>query len=307
MGVNIPTNFLKRSRFYIKTALTVETKRLPALISTIIRQTAKVIDVPELTVSDANSHSLACKTSVGTATIGNSQITINNKSDNSIDYCEDDFQDDEVGFKNLIREQLTATVMKKINQNFATNVLAAASTVAGTVDLSTDDKVNDFDIDVAMIASNNSFFWKPRVEHGQIIKAKYQGQGFVFADSEVYRAYRKAFDTIKYQSTFSAVNENNNMFVTPHGVVVIDASGLLGDPKQMIYGIAGAPYHAYRSDKIEHYDKEIVSRSTAGSDSGDLVSGDEVIQIDHNMGLGVWENAGVTNSVSALVKKQKMA
>ena len=206
----------------------------------------------------------------------------------------------------MIQEQILGEVTKKVNQNFATNILAGATVVSGTVDLSTKEKVNVFVTEVALIASNNSFLWKPRVEHGTVVRAKYQGKAFIMAGSTAYKTLLDAYSlfSLNANGTTSGVE---NMFVTPSGVVIINADDQLGNAKQMVYGIAGAPVHAYREDKIEEFDERVVTRTTAGSDSGDLVTADNVIERNYNMGAGIWNKAALPTTVAGFVKKQLMA
>lgn len=306
MSVAIPTALIQNSIFKTKIVSVFEKMRVYSPIATIIRAKTKVIDVPTVTTSSANNHGLECKTSIGAATLGNETITINNKSDLSVDYCESDFYGDKVGFKSLIQEQILGEITKKVNQNFATAALAGATVVSGTVDLSTKEKVNIFITEVALIAANNSFLWKPAVEHGTVVRAKYHGKAFIMAGSIAYKTMLDAYSLFKLGATGSAEGVNN-MFTTPNGVVVINANDQLGDAKQMVYGIAGAPVHAYRTDKIEEFDDKIVSRTTAGSISGDLASSDEVIQRISNMGGGIWNNTAIPVVVKAYVLKQLMA
>ena len=302
----VPAALIKNSIFKTKIASIFERMRVYSPITTVIRAKIKTIDVPTLSVSSANNHGLESKTSIGTATPGNETITINNKSDMSVDYDEADFFGDKVGFKALIEEQIMGNITMKVNQNFATSVLAGATPVAGTVDLSTNTAVSAFITDVALIATRSKFLWKPRVEGGTVIRAKHQGKGFVMAGSTAYAKILNAYQQYKLIATGSG-NGVEGFFMTDSGVVVIDAQDQLGDANQMVYGIAGAPVHAYREDKIEQFDDKIVTRTTAGANSGDLVSADDVIQRNWNMGGAIWNNATVPTTVAAHVNKQLAA
>lgn len=306
MTVTVPTALIRNSIFKTKIVAVFEKMRVYSPITTVIRAMTKVLDVPTLSTSSANNHGLECKTSIGTATPANEQITCDNKTDMSIDYCESDFMGDKVGFKALIQEQILGEITKKLNQNFATNILAGATVGVGTVDLSTKDLVNNFVTEVALIAANNSFLWKPRVEHGSIVKAKYHGKAFIIAGSTAYKTILDAYSLFRLGA--NGMDQGvNNMFITPNGVVVINADDQLGDAKQMVYGIAGAPVHVYRTDKIEEFDDKIVTRTTAGAISGDLAAADDVIQRNYNMGGAVWNKAAVPVTVKAYVTKKLMA
>lgn len=306
MSVTIPTALIQNSIFKTKIASVFEKMRVYSPITTVIRAKAKTIDVPTLTVTAANNHSLECKTSIGAATPGNETISIDNRTDNSVDYCESDFYGDKVGYKKLIKEQILKSVMRKVNTNFTTNVLAGATAATGTVALSTAAEVNSFLSDVGALARRNYFSWKPRVEHGTVVRAKYQGQPFVLAGATAFKAIQVQFDAYRLTATGKS-EDYSNMFRSPSGVWVIDASSEFADNKQMIYGIAGAPVHAYREDKIEEFDDKIVTRTTAGSTSGDLAASDEVVQRNYNMGAAIWNKASVPTTVAAYVIKQLMA
>lgn len=306
MSVTIPTALRQNSVFKTQIASILESMRAYSPITTIIRARAKQIDIPTLTVSNAKTHGLESMTSVGTATPGNETFDIDTRTDNSVNYNESDFLGDEFGFKKATKESLLRGIQAKINDNFTTNVLAGATAVTGTVDLSTQALVTSFLSDVGALARRNYFSWKPRVEHGTVVKAKYEGKAFVIAGAAAFKKIQVAYDTYLLTATGKADNYDN-MFKAPGGVWVIDAGDAFADTNQLVYGIAGAPIHAYREDKIEEFDDKITTRTVAGSISGDLSAADETVQRDYNMGGGIWEKAGVPTTVAAYVKKQLAA
>ena len=305
--MNIPQDLQKRSIFVAKIATVFEKMRLYSPISTVIRATAKTIDVPELTVDDAKNHALYCQNTIGTATPATTSITIDIKTDKSIDYCDEDFRDDLVGFKELTKNEILNVVTRKVNKNFTDAVLAGATAVTGTVDLSTNDAANKFLSKVAVEAGESYFSWKPRVEHGNVVPAKYQGKGFVIAGREAYENLLATTNSIRFQSTTSGQSADMNMFVSLQGVVVMNAGAELGNLKQVIYGVAGAPLHVYRSDKINEWDTPVTSRTTAATASGDVTAGDSMILRNYNMGAEIWNKAVVPTQMAAFVKKQLMA
>jgi len=301
----VPTALIQNSTLKTKIASVFEKMRVFSPITTVVRAKAWTLDVPTISTSVAKNHSLSCKTSIGTATPGNVQISLNNKTDLSVDYCEDEFMGDEVGFKALIKEDILAGITLKLNTNFTVGVLAGATVGSGTIALGTAANVHTFMADVALIAANNQFRWKPSVEHGSVIRAKYNGQPFVIADSTAFKAIRVVYDTYKLTATGNA-DDMVNMFKSPEGVWVINSNTSFADQKQMIFGIAGAPIHAYRDDKIKEFDREISSFTTAGEDSGDLLTADAVVEVKRNMGAEIWNTATVPTPVKAFVTKQKM-
>lgn len=303
----IPSALKNRSVFAIKLSTIFETMRALAPISTIIRQTAKTVDLPNLTVDDAKNHSIACQNTVGVATPSNETVTIDTKSDKSIDYCNEDFRDDKVGFKRKTQSKIGKVITRKVNQNMADAMLAGATAQVGTIDLSTNTLVGDFLTSVSVDAAGEYFEWAPSVEGGTVVEAKYQGQGFVLAGSTAYKHLKRTNNTIRFQSTTDATSGESNLFISLEGVVVVNAGPMFTDPKQLVYGIAGVPVHAYRTDKIVTWDDEIRSRTTASADSGDVSTGDAMYQRNHNMGAEIWNKALIPTALASHLKKQVMA
>lgn len=155
--MNIPTEFLQRS--ILKTQLSASTAlyRTFAGITTMIKAVAKTVDIPKLSVTAGKNHELACKNSIGIATASKEPISITNKSDNSVDYCEDDFHGDMVGFKKQTKAQLVETIVSKVNGNAADALLAGATADTGTLDTSVSKDVNAFFTKVVGIARRNKF------------------------------------------------------------------------------------------------------------------------------------------------------
>jgi len=307
MAVNIPSELKSRSSFLISIALGLEKGTRFSQVSTVIRSMAKYIDLPSLSVSDAKTHAIACQNSVGTATPANQTITIDTKSDNSVDYCEEDLRGDKAGFKLKTRNRIRNTIMKKINTDWATNILAGATAVTGTVDLSSSAKVSDFLSGLAVDANDVYFDWAPSVQNGRVETAKFHGGAFVVAGTTAYKTLLSANNQTRFLSTTEATKMRDAYFVSGEGVVVINAGSAFSDPKQLVYGVAGAPVHAYRADNLKEFDDKITSRTTAAADSGDVTAGDNMVQRDYNMGAEIYHKPLVPTSVAAYVKKQLMA
>lgn len=305
--MNIPTELRSRSTALISIAMGLEEKSRFSPVTTVLRATAKLVDLPTLTVDDAVTHSLACKNSIGTATPSNQIVTIDTKTDKSIDYCDEDFNGDTVGFKNQTKNKMRRGIQKKLNIDYAAAALAGASAVVGTVDLSTDQLANQFLTNVAVEAEDNSFDWGISVQNGKVIHARHQGRGYVLAGTTAYANLKARVDSTYFQSTNNAVATSNNSFMSPQGVLVINAGSAFGDLKQLVYGTAGSMIHAYRTDNLQEWDKEVVSRTTAGVASGDLAATDAVLQRNYNMGAEIYNKPFIPASVTAYVKKQLMA
>ena len=305
--MSIPSALLKRSVFTAKIGTVFEKMRTFSGITTVIRATAKTIDIPGLTVDAANNHSIKDQNTIGSATPSTSTLTIDVKTDKSIDYSEEDYRDDMVGFKKLTQDEILRVITTKVNKNFTDAVLAAATAQAGTIALDTNDKVNDFLSGIAVDAGEVYFSWKPAVEHGQTVRAKYQGKGFALAGSNAYKRLLSANSSIRFQSTTEATVAQDIWFMSPQGVVVINVGSAFASLNQIVWGIGGAPLHAYRSDKIQEWDIAVNSRTTAAADSGDVTSGDAMLQRDRNMGAEIWNKATVPTQLASYIKKQVMA
>ena len=155
--MNIPSNLKKRSVFVQQIGSIFETMRVLAPITTVIRGTAKAVDMPKLVVTDAKNSSLSCSDPVGTATPTNNTLSIDQKVSNSVDYCEDDFQDDKVGFKTRTKQAILEGIEKKLNENMEAALLSDSTASSGTQDLSTDKLVTTFLTSVRAIARRNRF------------------------------------------------------------------------------------------------------------------------------------------------------
>lgn len=303
-NITIPSALKQRTTLTIQLVSIFEKMRLFAPFSTVIRGTAKTIDVPHVDVDDAVNHGLSCKNSIGTATITSETISIDSKTDKSIDYCEDDFLDDKIKFKESLKTRIKGVIGKKVNLNMANALVADATEVVATVDLSTKELVNAFLISVGTDAGTVDFEFGPRVEHGTVIRAKYQGEAVVFAGTDAYKSIRAGVSLLSLQSDASNANE---FIDTPQGVKIVNAGALFASAKQLAYGVAGAPLHAYRTDKVREFDDKITSRTTAGEISGDLIATDAVVQRDYNMGAEIWNKALIPTNTQAYFFRQLMA
>lgn len=306
--MNIPTNLLKRSVFVQQIGSIFETARVLAPITTVVRATAKAIDLPKLVVSDAKNSSLTCQDPIGTTTATDTTLLVDSKTSNSIDYCEDDFRDDKVGFKKRTKTAILEGISVKLNKNMVDALEADSTAAVGTEDLSTDTNVNTFLTKVRAIARRNKFNWGLTVDGGTVVKAKYHGKAYVAAADEAFTTLETSINTIRFQSTTQANNaDDGGLIISPQGVVILDINDIPTDAKQMYYGVAGAPVHAYREDRIKSWDIEIKGRTTALADSGDVSTGDAVVERNFNMGGSIWNKAAIPSNVQGVCFKKKMA
>lgn len=304
----IPTNLLKRSVFIQQIGSIFETMRVLAPITTIIRATAKAIDTPKLVVTDAKNSQLTCQDPIGTATASNGTINVDSKTSNSVDYCEDDYRDDKVGFKSRTKESLLQSIEVKLNKNMVDALESDSTASVGTEDLSTDVLVNTFLTKVRAIARRNKFNWGLSVDGGSVVKAKYHGKAYVAAADTAFTALEASINTVRFQSTTQAnMADEGGLIISPQGVVIIDVNDMPADAKQMYYGVAGAPVHAYREDNIKTWDKAINGRTTASANSGEVAAGDAVVENNFNTGASIWNKAVIPENVQGICFKKLMA
>ena len=305
--MNIPSNLLKKSVFVQQVGSIFETARVLAPILTVIRGSAKAIDTPKLTVTDAKNSSLKSQDPIGTATATNGTISIDTKTSNSVDYTKEDFRDDKVGFKARTKEAILQGIEAKLNKNVVAALEAGSTNVITAEDLSTDTKVNAFLTKVRAIARRNKFNWGLSVDGGSVVKAKYHGKAYLALADTAFTTVETSINTVRFQSTTQANNaDKGGLIMSPQGVVVIDINDIPASAKQMYYGIAGAPVHAYREDNIESWDIEITGRTTAAAVSGDVAAGDPVVERNFNMGASIWNKAVIPANVTGVCFKGLM-
>lgn len=282
----------------------IESRSLFSAITTLIKGTAKNIVSPFVAISDAKSHGLAGKTAVGTEAITLDELVLDRKTDNAVTYIADDLVDDKVGVLNSLRGAILRSIQEKINRNWATDILAGSTTVAGTVALGTKEQVNSF-LNSVKANYTKVIGVMPRVEHGVVTQAQRTGKPFIVAGTTAYLALQDGVTLLVAQSSTKGVDGSS--FETANGVMVINAHDAFADNKQMIYGVSGAPSHGYRGDKLKIKEGEITALGTAGVIDGDLAAADVTIDDTHFMKGEVWEKAGVFTQMTAKVAKQKMA
>jgi len=301
----IPDTVAKRAIFQQEFKTVVETKNIFSPVATKLVARAKNINSPFTSVGVAKAHTQDCRVPLSDITLTVDELVLDRLIGNAVRDCKDELSYAQFDIIGNIRADLYATVIKKSNTVALTDFLADATTVAGTVDLSTADKVAEFLITVAASAAQ-SVGVSQTVDGAKVIRAEKHGKPFVAAGTTAFIAITSKIASIVGQSNLKGL-DGGSMVETPYGVTVINLAEAAADPKQLLYGTAGVPVMAYREDQIEVDMGEMTSVITySGSADLDIVSGDEMLEKTFFMYAQTKGKNGIFANVASLVKKQLM-
>lgn len=304
----IDTNVAKRAIFTQEFKSVIESKPVLAPVSTKIIAKAKNIQSPFTSVSVAKAHTQSCRVPIATLTVSRDELVLDRKIGNAITDCEEELSYANFDIKAMIRSDLYASVMKKLNIEMLTDYLADATVVSGTVDLSTADKVAAFLIGVAADAESASVGVSQTIDGASIVRAEKHGKPFVAAGPTAFVAIVSKIASLAALSSLKGL-DGGNMIETPYGVTVINLGAAATDAKQLLYGTAGAPTMAYRDDMIEVGMGEYTSKVTYTEDSADLdvQTGDQMLEKTWYIFAQTKGKNGIFSNVASLVSKQLMA
>lgn len=290
----------------------VEDGNIFSPIATKVVARAKNILSPFTTVGDAKSYTTPCIVPISPLTTGVDELVLDRRVGNSIVTCDEEWTYAKFDISASARRDLYASINVKENALALSDILADANNVSGKRDLSTADYVNNFLIEVKQMA-NNVVGLRQTVDGATIKRGSLHGKPFVAAGGDAYRAILSKITTIaNTNNSFLATiaGDTKNVVEAPHGVYIIDLSGVTGvDKDQLIYGVAGVPTLGYREDKIEVGMGHIVSTGTYTEVSPDLdlSNGDPVLTEQYYMKAKTVGRNAIFSNVAALVKKQLMA
>lgn len=304
----IPNEVAKRAIFVQEFRSVIESKNIFSSVATKLVSSAKVISSPFTSVSVAKAHTQACRVPVGTQELGVDELVLDRKIGNAIIDCEEELSYANFDIISMYRADLYASVVKKLNTEIATDLLADATNVGSTVDLSTADKVAAFLIEVAASAEQASVGVKQTVDGAKVVRASWHGRPFVAAGPTAYVAIVSKIASIVGQSSLKGL-DGGNMVETPYGVLVINLGGSVTDPKQLIYGTAGAPTMAFREDQIEVDMGQYVSPVVYDGPSADIdvEPGDTMLEKSWYISAQTKGKNGIFSNVAGLVFKRLMA
>lgn len=308
----IPDNLMKEALFKQEFRTLVEDGNIFSPIATKVVAKAKNILSPFTSVGAAKAHTTPCIVPVSELTIGVDELVLDRRVGNAIVDCNEEWTYAKFDINASARGDLYASINVKENALALSDFLADATNVSGTRDLSSADKVNEFLIEVKQ-GANNVVGLRQSVDGATIRRAPLHGKPFVAAGGTAYRAILSKITTIANPNAgvlSSIARDTKNTIEAPHGVYVIDLSGVPGvDAKQLMYGVAGVPTLGYREDKIEVGMGHIISTGTYDEVSPDLdlEDGDAILRDQYYMKAQTIGRNGIFSNVASLVKKQLMA
>ena len=304
----IDNEVAKRAIFVQEFKSVIETKPVLAPVSTKLVSQAKNLQSPYTSVSAAKAHTQSCRIPIGELTVSRDELVLDRKIGNAITDCEEELSYANFDIKSMIRVDLYASVMKKLNTEMVADYLADATNVASTVDLSTSDKVAAFLIGVAADAEAASVGVKQTIDGATVVRGEKHGMPFVAAGSTAFVAIISKIASLAALSSLKGL-DGGQMIETPYGVTVINLGAAATDPKQLLYGTAGAPTMAYRDDQIDVGMGEYTSKVTYTEVSADLdvVTGDSMLEKTWYIYAQTKGKNGIFANVASLVKKQLMA
>lgn len=295
----------KRGIFIQEFRAVVEGKSIFADVATKLISTAKNISSPYTSVTVAKAHALAGQVPIGTLTVGVDELVLDRKIGNAITDYEEELSYAKFDVIGMIRGDLYASVIKKMNVQAVEDFVADATVVAGTVDLSTAAAVRNFLVTVAANAEAVAVSLAQKVDGATVKRGKYHGKPFVACGQTAFVAIVSQVAGIMDGSSLKAVE--GGIIMTPYGVLVINLGAAADDAKRLIYGTGGALSMAYREDQIEVGMGNMVTKTTAAATSLDVTLGDDMLDDTWYMYAQTKGKNGIFTDVASLVSTQLAA
>ena len=304
----IPDTIAKRAIFIQEFRDVLENKNLFSPVATKLVADAKNIYSPFTSVTVAKAHTTPCVVPLSALTLEQDELVLDRYVGNAITDCKEELSYAAFDLIGMIRRDLYASVMKRNNILAGADFVADATTVAGTVDLSTSAAVAEFLITVKANAEQASVGVTANVDGARVVRAERHGQAFVVAGTTAFIAIISKIASLASLSSLQGLS-GGNLIETPYGVTVINAGAAFTNPKQLLYGTAGVPTMAYREDQIEVGMGEITSTGTfdESSDDLDLAVGDAILNKTWYISAQTKGRNGIFSNVAALVSEQLMA
>lgn len=264
----IPDDVQKRAIFEQEFKTVVETKSVYAPVATKIVANVKNVLSPYTSVTAALAHTQPCRVPLGTLTITNDELVLDRRVGNALTDCEEELSYANFDLHGMIRRDLYASVIKKLNIEATTDFVADA-TAGGAIDLTTSAKVAEWLISVAATADSSSVGLRHRIDGGRVVRAEKHGRAFVAASPTVFVRLVSSVASLVSQSSLKGL-DGGNMVETPYGVTLINLGASADVATRIIWGVAGVPTMAYREDKLAVDMGEMVSTTTYSDASPDL-------------------------------------
>ncbi len=304
----IDNEVAKRAIFTQEFKSVIETKPILAPVSTKLVSQSKNLQSPYTSVGVAKAHTQSCRIPITDLTVSRDELVLDRKIGNAITDCEEELSYANFDIKSMIRVDLYASVMKKLNTEMVADYVADATVVAGTVDLSTADKVAAFLIQVAADAEAGSVGVKQTIDGATVVRGEKHGKPFVAAGSTAFVAIVSKIASLAALSSLKGL-DGGQMIETPYGVTVINLGASADNAKRLIYGTAGAPTMAFRDDQIDVGMGEYTSKVTYTEESADLdvTTGTPMLEKTWYIYAQTKGKNGIFANVAPLVSTQLMA
>lgn len=303
----------KRAIFEQEFKSVVETKSVLAPVSTKLVSKAKYVQSPYSSVTVAKAHTQEGKVPVGTLTVGKNELVLDRKIGNAIKDHAEELSYAQFDLIGNIRRDLYASVIKKLNTQAVSDVVADATVVAGTEDLSTSALVQEFLVGIATTNQQSNVGLKQKIDGATVVRGEKHGKPFVACGVTAYTNIVSKVAALASNSSLKGL-DGGNMIETPYGVTVINLGAAADDAKRLIYGTGGAITMAYREDMIEVDMGEYVSSTTyddgasgSGDDDLDITHGDAMLEKTWYMYAQTKGKNGVFSDVQSLVSTRLMA
>lgn len=309
---SIDATIQKRAIFAQEFRSVVESKSIFSEVATKLVATAKNVYSPFTSVTVAKAHTQECRVPLGTLTVSKDELILDRMIGNAIRDCKDELSFANFDITGMIRGDLYASVLKKLNTQAVVDFVADATVVGGTVDLSTDAKVRSWLIGIAADAEAASVGVAQKIDGATVVRAPKHGQAFVAAGRDAYVTIVSSVAAIVGQSSLKGIE--GRMVETPYGVTVINLGAAADNAKRLIYGVAGVPTMAFRGDMIEVDMGEYVApvtyddgESGAGDDDLDISHGDAMLEKTWYISAQTKGKNGIFSNVQTLVSTRLMA
>jgi len=290
----------------------IETKNIFAPVATVLISKAKNIISPYTAVGAAKAHTQNGRTPISAHSIAVDELVLDRKIGNAITDYQEELSYAKWDIQTELRGDLYASVLKKLNTQACADFVASATVVSGTEDLSTAALVSAFLIGIAADAESSAVALKTNVDGARIKRAEKHGKPMLLCGRDAFVNIQAKVQSVVGQSNLAGIE--GKMFLTPHGVYVINMAGAADNAKRLIYGTGGALTMAYREDQVVVDMGEYVS--TVTYDDGASGSGDDDLDITHGDSMleKIWYlmaetkgKNGIYADVQALVKTRLMA
>lgn len=298
----------KRAIFVQEFRAVVETKNMFADVATKLIAKAKNLTSPYTSVTAAKAHTQACRVPLGTLTVSKDELVLDRYIGNAITDCQEELSYATFDINAMIRGDLYASVLKKLNIQAVVDFVADATVVGGTRDLSTSALVQAFLVEIAADNDASAVGLRSQIDGATVVRANKHGKPFLALGRTAYINVVSKIQSLVSQSSITGVE--GKYVETPYGVTVINLGAAADNVKRMIWGTAGALTMAFRDDMIEVDMGEMTNViSYAGATDLD-VTGDPVtpmLEKTWYMSAQTKGKNGIFADVQALVSTQLMA